>query len=57
MSDLDELDRVIEEFDRKIGLEKLVMIHYNDSKAAHGSKLDRHQHIGAAKLALEGLPH
>jgi deoxyribonuclease-4 len=55
MSDLDELDRVIEEFDRKIGLEKLVMIHYNDSKAAHGSKLDRHQHIGGGEVGARGL--
>ena len=55
MSDLDELNRVIEEFDRKIGLEKLVMIHYNDSKAAHGSKLDRHQHIGGGEVGTRGL--
>lgn len=55
MSDLDELDRIIEEFDRKIGLEKLVMIHYNDSKAAHGSKLDRHQHIGGGEVGARGL--
>jgi hypothetical protein len=55
MSDLDELNRVIEEFDRKIGLEKLVMIHYNDSKAAHGSKLDRHQHIGGGEVGVRGL--
>ncbi|MFM8176458.1 MAG: deoxyribonuclease IV, partial [Candidatus Limnocylindrus sp.] len=55
MSDLDELDRVIDEFDRKIGLEKLVMIHYNDSKAAHGSKLDRHQHIGGGEVGARGL--
>jgi deoxyribonuclease-4 len=55
MSDLDELDRVVEEFDRKIGLEKLVMIHYNDSKAAHGSKLDRHQHIGGGEVGARGL--
>jgi hypothetical protein len=55
MSDLDELNRVIEEFDRKIGLEKLVMIHYNDSKAAHGSKLDRHQHIGGGEVGARGL--
>ncbi|MFZ9763631.1 MAG: deoxyribonuclease IV [Candidatus Limnocylindrus sp.] len=55
MADLDELNRVIVEFDRKIGLEKLVMIHYNDSKAAHGSKLDRHQHIGGGEVGARGL--
>ena len=55
MSDIDQLDRVVNEFDRRIGLEKLVMIHYNDSKAAHGSKLDRHQHIGGGEVGARGL--
>jgi len=55
MSDIDQLDRVVNEFDRRIGLEKLVMIHYNDSKAAHGSKLDRHQHIGGGLVGARGL--
>jgi deoxyribonuclease-4 len=55
MSDIDELDRVVNEFDRRIGLEKLVMIHYNDSKATHGSKLDRHQHIGGGEVGARGL--
>ena len=55
MSDIDELDRVVDEFDRRIGLEKLVMIHFNDSKAAHGSKLDRHQHIGGGEVGARGL--
>jgi len=31
------------------------MIHYNDSKAAHGSKLDRHQHIGGGEVGARGL--
>jgi hypothetical protein len=31
------------------------MIHYNDSKAAHGSKLDRHQHIGGGEVGTRGL--
>ncbi|NBO52815.1 MAG: deoxyribonuclease IV [bacterium] len=50
-----EVDRLVEQFDKKIGLEKLVMIHYNDSKAAHGSKLDRHQHIGGGEVGTRGL--
>jgi hypothetical protein len=51
----DEVDRLVEQFDKKIGLEKLVMIHYNDSKAAHGSKPDRHQHIGGGEVGTRGL--
>jgi len=50
-----EIDRMVETFDTRIGLEKLVMIHYNDSKAAHGSKLDRHQHIGGGEVGVRGL--
>ena len=50
-----EVDRLVDQFDRRIGLEKLVMIHYNDSKAAHGSKLDRHQHIGGGEVGTRGL--
>jgi deoxyribonuclease-4 len=34
------------EIDRKIGLEKMLCFHLNDSKGGLGSKLDRHAHIG-----------
>jgi deoxyribonuclease-4 len=50
-----EIDRLVERFDARIGLDRLVMIHYNDSKAEHGSKLDRHQHIGGGEVGLRGL--
>jgi deoxyribonuclease-4 len=41
------------EFDRVIGLDRLAAIHVNDSKAAHGSRVDRHEHIGKGALGLE----
>ncbi|MFM2098194.1 MAG: hypothetical protein RIT06_822 [Chloroflexota bacterium] len=50
-----EIDRLVEQFDKKIGLEKLVMIHYNDSKAEHNSKRDLHQHIGGGNVGTRGL--
>jgi len=34
----------------RIGLERLVMIHLNDSRAARGSRLDRHEHLGAGEM-------
>ncbi|MBI3793177.1 MAG: deoxyribonuclease IV [Nitrospinae bacterium] len=34
------------EFDRIIGLDKLVFFHVNDSKKDFGSRVDRHEHIG-----------
>jgi len=38
--------RVIQEFDRLIGLDKVVCFHLNDSKKGLGSHVDRHEHIG-----------
>jgi deoxyribonuclease IV len=39
--------------DRKIGINKLLCFHLNDSKGALGSRLDRHAHIGEGLLGLE----
>ena len=55
LADDEDVERLVRAFDRRIGLEKLVMIHYNDSKATHGSKLDRHQHIGGGEVGARGL--
>lgn len=55
LADDEDVERLVRDFDRRIGLEKLVMIHYNDSKATHGSKLDRHQHIGGGEVGARGL--
>ena len=38
------------EFDRIIGLNKLAVIHLNDSKKGHGSRIDRHEHIGKGEI-------
>jgi deoxyribonuclease-4 len=46
---------VLKQFDKIIGLEKLVMIHANDSKGDFGGHLDRHEHIGAGKLGLSAF--
>jgi deoxyribonuclease-4 len=42
-------------FDRTIGLERLAAIHFNDSKAACGSRVDRHEHIGKGKIGLRAF--
>jgi len=39
-------------FDRLVGIERLAAIHCNDSKAALGSRVDRHEHIGKGKIGL-----
>lgn len=52
---VNDLDGVIEEFDRIIGLDKLYAIHLNDSKNTLGSRKDRHEKIGEGNIGLEAL--
>jgi len=40
-------------FDDVIGLQNLKAFHLNDTKKAHGSRVDRHDHIGQGQLGLE----
>jgi deoxyribonuclease-4 len=55
MSNIKGVNKTIELFDKLIGIEKLKIIHANDSKAAVGSKIDRHAHIGMGKIGLTGF--
>ena len=57
LADPIETDRFLDDFDARIGLERLVMIHLNDSKAERGSRLDRHEHVGAGRIGPAGLAH
>jgi deoxyribonuclease IV len=43
-------DGLVTEVEARIGLERLAMVHLNDSKASRGSRLDRHQHLGAGEM-------
>lgn len=47
-----DLDGVLDEFDRVIGLERLRALHLNDSKNPLGSHKDRHERIGEGALGL-----
>ena len=47
--------RMFAEFDRVIGLDRLVALHLNDSKTARGSRVDRHEHIGKGQIGLEAF--
>jgi deoxyribonuclease-4 len=51
------IDAFLSEFDQRIGLERLVMLHLNDSKSERGSRLDRHEHLGAGRIGMAGLGH
>ena len=50
-----DLDGVLEEFDRVIGLERLKAIHFNDSKNDCGSHKDRHEKLGQGRLGMEAM--
>jgi deoxyribonuclease-4 len=48
-------DKALSSFDEHIGLEHLRFFHLNDSKKDLGSRVDRHEHIGAGCIGVEGF--
>lgn len=53
--DLNNFDQVLKEFDEIIGLDKLHVIHINDSKNKIGAKKDRHANIGEGNIGFDIL--
>ena len=51
----DDFDGVLAEFDRVIGLDRLKVIHVNDSKNPMGSHKDRHANIGFGTIGFDTL--
>lgn len=51
----DELDAVLEEFDRVLGLDRLRAVHLNDSKNPLGAHKDRHEVIGGGYIGAEAF--
>ena len=52
---VNDLDGVLDEFDKIIGLDKLKAIHLNDSMMPFGDKKDRHSVIGEGKIGLDAI--
>ena len=46
---------VLDRFEELIGLDRLPMLHLNDSRSMLGSRTDRHEHIGAGRIGPVGL--
>ena len=46
------LEATIAEVDRTVGLDRVYVLHVNDSKTPLGSRVDRHEHIGRGKIGL-----
>ncbi len=55
ISSQERYDEVIADFDAIIGLERLKLIHLNDSKRECGSRVDRHEHIGKGQIGRGGF--
>ncbi len=53
--DLNNLDKVLDEFDAVIGLDKLKVLHINDSKNPIGASKDRHDNFGYGYIGFENL--
>lgn len=47
------LEQTLEVIHRAVGLDRVPVIHTNDSKVGLGHRVDRHQHIGKGKIGLE----
>ncbi|UFT97798.1 deoxyribonuclease IV [Radiobacillus kanasensis] len=52
---INDFDGVLEQFDRIIGLDRLKVIHVNDSKNPTGAKKDRHENIGFGHIGYDAL--
>ena len=53
--DVSKVDDVLDEFDKIIGLDKLLCIHINDSKNPRESHKDRHENIGYGYIGFETI--
>jgi deoxyribonuclease-4 len=52
---VEHLDKVMEEFDQKIGIKRLCAVHVNDSMNPLGSHKDRHARLGEGYIGLEAF--
>ncbi len=50
-----DYEGVMASFDEAIGLERLLLVHVNDSRAPLGSRVDRHAHVGEGELGEAGF--
>ena len=55
IADPDGIKSSLDEFDKMIGLSKLVAVHANDSKMELGAGVDRHENIGEGYIGIKGF--
>jgi deoxyribonuclease IV len=52
---VEDFDGVLDQFDKMIGLDRLKVLHINDSKNERGMRKDRHENIGFGKIGFKAL--
>jgi len=55
LRDPGEVARLVQDVEREVGIERLKLLHVNDSRDAPGSRRDRHEHIGQGTIGRAGL--
>jgi len=55
MRDDEGIQKIVREIETHITMQKVKLIHLNDSKGERGSGIDRHEHIGLGKIGVAGL--
>lgn len=53
--DVSDVDGLLKEFDEVIGLDRLLVVHINDSKNIRGAHKDRHENLGYGEIGFETL--
>ena len=53
--DINNIDNILDEFDKVIGLDRLKVLHINDSKNILGARKDRHENIGYGTIGFDNL--
>lgn len=54
---IEDFDGVLNEFDKIVGLDRLKVLHINDSKNAVGMRKDRHENIGFGHIGFDALSY
>jgi deoxyribonuclease IV len=55
IADPDSAVALIDRFDELLGIDRLMLVHLNDSRSERGSRNDRHEHLGAGQIGPAGL--
>ena len=53
--DLNDFDKILDEFDKTVGIKYIKCVHINDSKNICGARRDRHENIGKGYIGLDNL--